>query len=97
VAEENLVILLQIPLFLAAIALFILVRRGKLKAEELPVPLAIGIAVYIVVASMAFFLVLEPGQGFMHSLKASLGIALAAGIVAYLVGLMIIALVRRRR
>jgi hypothetical protein len=96
-AEENLIILLQIPVLLGAIALFFLVRRGRLKAEDLPVPLAIGIAIYIAIASMAFFLVLEPGLGIMYALKVSLGISLAAGVLAFLAGLTIITLVRRRR
>jgi len=58
--EDLLTIIILIPGLFLAVAIYILLKRKKLKAKALPRVFAIGSGVYALVGSMIFSIFLRP-------------------------------------
>jgi hypothetical protein len=86
ILKDLLTIVMLIPgLFLAA-AMYILLKRKKLKAKVLPRILAIGAGIYTLVCPMIFSIFLRPISEFANYTITNLFLSLVFAVMGYFSG-----------
>ena len=84
--RDLLTMIMLMPGFLWATAMYILLKRKKLKAKVLPRIFAIGAGVYMLVGSMIFSIFLEPRSKFANYTITNIFWSLAFGMIGYIGG-----------